>query len=47
MLGLVVVAIFLVTRLRTRLGQPLRRVSIEVPFSDEFALPANPITPDV
>ena len=45
-LGLVAVAIFLVLRLRAKLRQPLRRVSIEVPFTDEFALPANPISPD-
>ena len=46
-LGLVVVAIFLLLRLQGRLGQPFRRVSIEHPMSDEFALPGNPITPDI
>ncbi len=45
-LGLVAVACFLVMRLRAKLRQPLRRVSVEMPRSDEFALPANPITPD-
>ncbi|MEO8138509.1 MAG: MATE family efflux transporter [Gemmatimonadota bacterium] len=46
-LGLVAVALFLILRLRAKLRQPFRRVSIELPFSDEFALPANPISPDV
>lgn len=45
-LGLVAVAFFLVMRLRAKLEQPLRRVSVEMPYTDEFALPANPITPD-
>ncbi len=45
-LGLVAVACFLVMRLRAKLQQPLRRVSVEMSYTDEFALPANPITPD-